>query len=206
MNVHPTKREVHFLDEELIIERVADTIQTELAGQSRSRVFEYQVRTSKLFLCFRPFIIKKYTVWNQTQTLLTGGTLEPISAANKGKEKVSQQEAESEGEEEASSNLSSAKRGGLEPKKTYSKDKVRMSQSDRTLDSMFPILHQPTQSSSPDKEDSKYRKGKEKEVEIPPPATQTPTWIKTQEIEESECYLTSVNNLREKIQKAKHSR
>ena len=51
VNVHPTKREVHFLDEENIIGRVADAIQEQLAGQSRSRVFEYQVNYSNCIHC-----------------------------------------------------------------------------------------------------------------------------------------------------------
>lgn len=42
--MHPTKREVHFLDEEAVITRVSDEIQNALAGQGRSRVFEYQVK------------------------------------------------------------------------------------------------------------------------------------------------------------------
>lgn len=42
VNIHPTKREVHFLDEEAIIENVADAIQKELAGQGKSRTFQYQ--------------------------------------------------------------------------------------------------------------------------------------------------------------------
>ncbi|KAI0252858.1 DNA mismatch repair protein [Lactifluus subvellereus] len=41
VNVHPTKREVHFLEEEAITECIADAIQTKLA-QSGERTFEYQ--------------------------------------------------------------------------------------------------------------------------------------------------------------------
>ncbi len=43
VNVHPTKREVHFLNEEVITERVCDAIQSELGKQSHSRTFQYQV-------------------------------------------------------------------------------------------------------------------------------------------------------------------
>lgn len=42
VNVHPTKREVHFLEEEAITECIADAIQAKLA-QSGERTFEYQV-------------------------------------------------------------------------------------------------------------------------------------------------------------------
>lgn len=118
-------------------------------------------------------------------------------------QEVADEGSEGEGEEET---IPSVKKGAPEPKKTYSKDKVRMSQADRTLDSMFPVLHPSTQPSPPEKGDLKYRKGKEKEVEIPESTTQSPTWIKAQEIEESECFLTSVNKLRKTIQKAKHNR
>lgn len=41
VNVHPTKREVHFLEEEGITESIADAIQAKLA-QSGERTFEYQ--------------------------------------------------------------------------------------------------------------------------------------------------------------------
>jgi DNA mismatch repair protein MLH1 len=43
VNVHPTKREVHFLNEEAIVERISDALQEALVVQSHSRVFEYQV-------------------------------------------------------------------------------------------------------------------------------------------------------------------
>ncbi|KAL4073647.1 histidine kinase-like ATPase [Scleroderma yunnanense] len=42
VNVHPTKREVLFLNEEAIIERISDAIQRNVVGQSQSRAFEYQ--------------------------------------------------------------------------------------------------------------------------------------------------------------------
>jgi DNA mismatch repair protein MLH1 len=43
VNVHPTKREVHFLNEDDIIERISDGLQETLANQNQSKVFEYQV-------------------------------------------------------------------------------------------------------------------------------------------------------------------
>lgn len=48
VNVHPTKREVHFLNDDEITERVCDAMQKKLVGQSQSRVFEYQVRPPSL--------------------------------------------------------------------------------------------------------------------------------------------------------------
>jgi DNA mismatch repair protein MLH1 len=49
--VHPTKREVHFLNEDAIVERVSDALQTVLVGKSGERVFEYQVRMFIFVLC-----------------------------------------------------------------------------------------------------------------------------------------------------------
>lgn len=43
VNVHPTKREVHFLNEEAITENIVDAMQENLVKQNHSRTFEYQV-------------------------------------------------------------------------------------------------------------------------------------------------------------------
>ncbi|CAO3677948.1 unnamed protein product [Umbelopsis vinacea] len=42
VNVHPTKREVHFLNEERLIEAIADAMQERLAGANESRTFYTQ--------------------------------------------------------------------------------------------------------------------------------------------------------------------
>ncbi|KAG6334470.1 hypothetical protein ID866_4618 [Astraeus odoratus] len=75
VNVHPTKREVLFLNEEAVIERISDSIQQHVVGQSQSRVFEYQ-------------------------TLLPGVSVDP--APKKGKKRERDKETEIEGEEEES--------------------------------------------------------------------------------------------------------
>ncbi|KAF8189866.1 histidine kinase-like ATPase [Mycena galopus ATCC 62051] len=112
VNVHPTKKEVHFLNEDGITDQIADTLQKSLASQSHSRVFEYQ-------------------------TLLTGGLAEPeqsTSKKRKGKERAR------EDEEDVDAGPSKPATSSA-PKKTSSQFKVRTSGQDRTLESMIPVLN-----------------------------------------------------------------
>ncbi|KIJ39060.1 hypothetical protein M422DRAFT_210572 [Sphaerobolus stellatus SS14] len=71
VNVHPTKREVHFLDEEEITQRVCDAIQEGLTSNSGSRTFQYQ-------------------------TLLTGGILEDKQRSKVRKDNEEEEEVEEE--------------------------------------------------------------------------------------------------------------
>ncbi|KAJ7889722.1 histidine kinase-like ATPase [Mycena leptocephala] len=113
VNVHPTKKEVHFLNEDGITDQISDTLQRSLASQSHSRVFEYQ-------------------------TLLTGGLAEPeqsTSKKGKGKERARDDNKAEEAAAETKPTASTA------PKKTLSQYKVRTSLQDRTLESMFPVVN-----------------------------------------------------------------
>ncbi|PPR02265.1 hypothetical protein CVT24_011614 [Panaeolus cyanescens] len=131
VNVHPTKKEVHFLDEETITERIADAILQNLSKQNHSRTFEYQ-------------------------TLLTGGILgdkpelpKKRSRAERDEEQEEEQvhDENEDGEEEI--NTEPPETQGKEgPKKVYSHYKVRTNVQDRTLDSMFPAASQSTQKAS----------------------------------------------------------
>ncbi|KAL9709899.1 DNA mismatch repair protein Mlh1 [Leucoagaricus gongylophorus] len=116
VNVHPTKREVHFLNEEEITERIADTMQQKLATQGQSKTFEYQ-------------------------TLLTTNISGPSISR-----KRSRKEAENEGEDESREEKMEDAAGsvGARQEKKYSYQKVRTSLEDRTLDSMF-LVRNPTQ-------------------------------------------------------------
>ncbi|TCD68743.1 DNA mismatch repair protein [Steccherinum ochraceum] len=161
VNVHPTKREVHFLDEEAVIERICNTIQESLVAQSSSRAFDYQ-------------------------TLLTGGSSR--DAKGKGKER---RLIEEEGDESRSGSSTSASTPAV--KKILSQHKVRTSQKDRTLDSMFPVM-------APSQVTGQGGAPVSQDDDTPPVRTQR----KIKEIERSECYLMSVRELREEITKSQH--
>ncbi|GAV99710.1 dna mismatch repair protein [Lentinula edodes] len=116
------------------------------------------------------------------QTLLTGG-IESSSQRNDKKRKEAPTETQTindEEREEVSASLSG-------PKKVYSHHKVRTSLQDRTLDSMFPVVNP-----------SQIGKGP---AESNPQSQSLP---RSREVKESECFLTSVTTLRNRILKGKH--
>ncbi|KAJ7637128.1 histidine kinase-like ATPase [Roridomyces roridus] len=161
VNVHPTKKEVHFLNEDEITNQISDSLQKSLASQSQSRVFEYQ-------------------------TLLTGGIAEheqSTSKKRKGKERAR--------DEEDVDDTAPPPNVSAPPKKTLSQYKVRTSLQDRTLDSMFPVVN-PTHIDA--RPGSSSAKGK----------SMNASTSKLRDIQESECYLTSVKTLRQKAAKGKH--
>ncbi|KAI0646384.1 DNA mismatch repair protein MutL [Trametes meyenii] len=175
VNVHPTKKEVHFLNEDTIIERIADVVQEALIGQSQSRVFEYQ-------------------------TLLTGGIAEHPSQKVKGKRKAREDEDAGDNGDTNIEGQDGAPGGSQAPaavsqsakRKVYSQHKVRTSLKDRTLDSMFPVAHPSHQTGSGDGGSGAGT-----------PAT--PPTLRNREVKESQCYLRSVRDLRDAVLKARHN-
>lgn len=77
-------------------------------------------------------------------------------------------------------------------RKVYSQHKVRTSTQDRTLDSMFPLASKNTVSPL--------------DVTMAEPPNTPSNSLRGREIKESECLLTSVKDLRRKVQKGKHRR
>ncbi|KAF4616529.1 hypothetical protein D9613_008578 [Agrocybe pediades] len=162
VNVHPTKKEVHFLNEDAITETIANAIQENLAKQNHSRTFEYQ-------------------------TLLTGGILgEQSSLPKKRSRKETDLNENDEGEPDKQEGPSSST---VEPvRKVYSQHKIRTSIQDRTLDSMYKIAN-PNHTQV---EDSA------------PASTPTNSKDKSRDVKESQCFLTSIKDLRQRVLKGKH--
>lgn len=57
VNVHPTKHEVHFLNEEQIVELIATAVETKLLGSNNSRMFYTQVLFITHLLFKRSFVL-----------------------------------------------------------------------------------------------------------------------------------------------------
>lgn len=79
VNVHPTKREVRFLNEDEIVEQISNVAQAKLVGKSQSRTFEYH----QVSLLFNFYAIG----CNIVQTTLTGAP-PPAEKKGKGKERA----------------------------------------------------------------------------------------------------------------------
>ncbi|KAG8697369.1 DNA mismatch repair protein [Ceratobasidium sp. 394] len=238
VNVHPTKREVHFMNEDLIVEAIADAIQGKLAAQSAQRTFTYQTLTpvgdsdaSSRFTKFR-------------DTSVAGTKPKPTQRDG----------SEDEVEEQTAPKTPVPSTPARQSQKALPQHLVRTSLRDRTLDTMFaassgnsspaPTSHTMHRSSSgstprgegslpaspfPEKlpgstpassqvelsstpeegldEDEVLRDSvanmvmndKDASGDEPPPPM-------LMDIPESECFLTSVLELRQDVQKEKHSR
>ncbi|KAH8829463.1 hypothetical protein DL96DRAFT_1054744 [Flagelloscypha sp. PMI_526] len=158
VNVHPTKASVGFLDEEIIIEEIADCVQNKLAERgSSSRSFGVQ-----------------------SLLPVAQGRGEPSSS----KESQGDHNNEDDGEYVDGQDVQ-AMDVDVEPtpneashKRTYAHNKIRTSTQDRTLDAMFA---KPTPSGSSSVQESMYS-----------------------DVKESECYLTSIKELRGNVKKKKH--
>ncbi|KAG8901182.1 DNA mismatch repair protein [Tulasnella sp. 403] len=175
VNVHPTKREVHFMNEEKIVNDISDAMQQKLASQGESRTFEYQ-------------------------TVLTGGVVSTGASTSrkerdsgKGKRKRDNDGDEYMEDAEGSGLTSAAAESFNTVKKPLPHYKVRTSMTDRTLDSMFvqqnpgevdPFLDTPA-----DVEESSGNKGKTRAKK---------------DIEEAASSLNSITELRETVLKQKH--
>lgn len=66
VNVHPTKREVHFLNEDVIVERVCNVAQEKLLNKSQSRSYPTQVSDGD-HLEEAVLILRAQTLLTQTQ-------------------------------------------------------------------------------------------------------------------------------------------
>ncbi|KZT53752.1 DNA mismatch repair protein MutL [Calocera cornea HHB12733] len=179
VNVHPTKREVHFLEEERITEHVADAMQTVLAANDQSRSFQYQT----VLTGHSPFKKDKFKKDDLKKERSSAGSDEEMES--EGGNEEDEDELDDDDDEPQTVPPLSFKPTRKPSQPSYKK--VRNDLKMRTLDSMFPVIQGTSQA-----------QGTQPLVE-PGKKEKIPT------ITESKCFLTSVEELRSAVKKAKHA-
>ncbi|TDL24592.1 DNA mismatch repair protein MutL [Rickenella mellea] len=224
-NVHPTKREVHFLHEEKLTERVCDKVLEVLVGSAGGgrRVSGVGGSTTQTQTIL-PGASDPSQKPNKTRTTTTDNTSDSLKASSSSSSPAPPIQSGSTTQNTTTSASSSTAPGTGEgtTKKVYAKSKVRTSLKDRTLDAMFPVVDSAAQSQSQSHSvvqsqskgaASKWGTGKDKAdfASSSSPGVNTSVSVsgsgargRTREIKESECFLTSINDLRKGLQKGKH--
>ncbi|KAG8968902.1 DNA mismatch repair protein [Tulasnella sp. 425] len=183
VNVHPTKREVHFINEDQIVDDIADALQAEVVKSGgQSRTFEYQ-------------------------TVLTDGGMISVSGGGNRRESGKRKavDVDEDGDQamedaDTPSGSGSATPVGSStqqrPKKPLPQHKVRTSAADRTLDSMFAPPPSATPASGSTLAENDSSSSSANKVKNRGAVGET--------IQESRTTLVSIHELRADVVKKKH--
>ncbi|CUA71089.1 DNA mismatch repair protein Mlh1 [Rhizoctonia solani] len=234
VNVHPTKREVHFMNEDIIVETISDAIQTKLASQSSQRTFTYQTLTPITDTTNKITFPKASTSTKASKTRLASAI------------------SDDEDDEPGKRGSAPAPPASRQPQKSLPQHLVRTSLRDRTLDSMFTASSGGSSSTPVNRMSARQTGSAEASSDDPPTSSATnkpaapsvKSSLKASRKEqtsgeglneddvlrdsianmvmndpeqeeaapsmanilESECFLTSVLELRQQIQDDKHTR
>ncbi|CAE6465018.1 unnamed protein product [Rhizoctonia solani] len=235
VNVHPTKREVHFMNEDVIVETISDAIQIKLAAQSSQRTFTYQ------------------TLAPITDTNSRLGFSKVTASTKSSKTRLASALSDDEDNEPTKAGSVPDTPAPKQPQKALPQHLVRTSLRDRTLDSMFAASsssspaspsHHMARRSDPNNtsgdNDALTSSLATKPTTAPPKSSLKPSNSKGKasgeglneddvlrdsianmvmndpeqeedapsiaNIPESECFLTSILELRQQIQHDKHTR
>lgn len=177
VNVHPTKREVHFLDEEEVVEAVCARAQEALAGANTSRTFQF------------------------TQTLLPGATPAPPAASIPGEASSSTQQRPTS---KASQNPQYQVRVDARARTLDSMFAASTRRPSRTsADALEPSQPQQSENNASPSQHTETM-GAATETSVNASAAASAHRTNKVVVPESDCTLTSIRELRQEIQKHCH--